>query len=73
MSSLGTELSNLVSRRFVLSRIDSTSTPRAPSLEDQDITRRLKETGDLLGIRVLDHAVIGEQGRFYSFSDRGLL
>jgi DNA repair protein RadC len=45
----------------------------APSLEDQDITRRLKETGDLLGIRVLDHVVLGDQGRFYSFSDRGLL
>jgi len=45
----------------------------APSLEDQDITRRLKETGDLLGIRVLDHVVLGDQGRFFSFSDRGLL
>jgi DNA repair protein RadC len=44
----------------------------APSPEDQDITRRLKETGDLLGIRVLDHVVLGEE-RFYSFSDRGLL
>ena len=45
----------------------------APSVEDQDITRRLKETGDLLGIRVLDHVVLGDQERFYSFSDRGLL
>jgi DNA repair protein RadC len=44
----------------------------APSPEDQDITRRLKETGDLLGIRVLDHVVLGQE-RFFSFSDRGLL
>ena len=44
----------------------------APSIEDQDITRRLKETGDVLGIRVLDHVVLGND-RFFSFSDRGLL
>jgi len=44
----------------------------APSPEDQDITRRLKETGDVLGIRVLDHVVLGDE-RFFSFSDRGLL
>jgi proteasome lid subunit RPN8/RPN11 len=30
----------------------------APSQEDQEITRRLKETGDMLGIRVSDHVVL---------------
>jgi hypothetical protein len=44
----------------------------APSPEDQELTRRLKETGDMLGIRVLDHVVLGD-GRMFSFSDRGLL
>jgi DNA repair protein RadC len=44
----------------------------APSPEDQELTRRLKETGDVLGIRVLDHVVLGD-GRYFSFSDRGLL
>jgi DNA repair protein RadC len=44
----------------------------APSAEDQELTRRLKETGDLLGIRVLDHVVLGQE-RLFSFSDRGLL
>jgi DNA repair protein RadC len=44
----------------------------APSAEDQEITRRLKETGDVLGIRVLDHVVLGDW-RYFSFSDRGLL
>src|SRR4030095_6251146 len=44
----------------------------APSQEDQEITRRLKETGEMLGIRVLDHVVLGD-GRFFSFSDRGLI
>jgi len=44
----------------------------APSPEDQEITRRLKETGEVLGIRVLDHVVLGSD-RFFSFNDRGLL
>ena len=45
----------------------------APSQEDQEITRRLKETGEVLGIRVLDHVVLGDNERFFSFSDQGLL
>lgn len=44
----------------------------APSPEDLEITRRLKEVGDVMGVRVLDHVVIG-RGRYFSFSDRGLL
>ena len=43
-----------------------------PSPEDLEITRRLKETGDLFGIRVLDHVVLGDN-RHYSFSDHGIL
>jgi DNA repair protein RadC len=43
----------------------------APSQEDIELTRRLKETGDMLGIRVLDHVVLGE-GRFFSFVARGV-
>ena len=45
----------------------------APSPEDQEITRRLKETADVLGIRMLDHLVLGDNDRFFSFSDKGLL
>ena len=41
-----------------------------PSREDLDITRRLREVGDLVGIRVLDHVVIG-RGRYVSFVDDG--
>ena len=44
----------------------------APSPEDLEITRRLKQVGEVMGIRVLDHVVIG-RGRYYSFSDRGML
>src|SRR5688572_1835180 len=44
----------------------------APSPEDIDITRRLKETGEVLGIRVLDHVVLGNK-HYFSFNDRGML
>jgi DNA repair protein RadC len=43
-----------------------------PSLEDQEIMRRLKECGEMLAIRMLDHVILGSD-RYYSFSDRGLL
>ena len=44
----------------------------APSNEDHEITARLKEASELLGIRLLDHVIIGT-GRHYSFADSGLL
>jgi DNA repair protein RadC len=43
-----------------------------PSREDTEITRRLREAGELLGIKVLDHIIIGD-GTYLSFVDRGLL
>jgi DNA repair protein RadC len=43
-----------------------------PSPEDVDVTRRLCAVGELVGIRVLDHVVIGD-GAFVSFLDRGLI
>lgn len=43
-----------------------------PSQEDHEITRRLRECGEMLAIRVLDHVILGAD-RYYSFSDRGLL
>ena len=39
-----------------------------PSQEDRALTRRLKDGGELLGITVLDHLVLGED-RYYSFAD----
>lgn len=39
-----------------------------PSPEDRALTRRLKDGGELLGITVLDHVVLGED-RYYSFAD----
>lgn len=44
----------------------------APSREDLELTRRLKEAGELMGIRVLDHVIIGD-GSYASLADRGLI
>lgn len=44
----------------------------APSPEDIEITRRLKEVGDVMGVRVLDHVVVGRD-RYFSFNDKGML
>jgi DNA repair protein RadC len=44
----------------------------SPSADDLEITRRLVQVGDLVGIRVLDHVIVGK-GTFCSFADRGLL
>jgi DNA repair protein RadC len=44
----------------------------APSREDLEITRRLREAGDLMGIKVLDHIIIGD-GRFTSFVSAGFM
>ena len=41
-----------------------------PSKEDIEITRRLREVGDIMGVRVLDHIVVGN-GRYVSFVDDG--
>ena len=43
----------------------------SPSPDDVETTRALEEAGDLLGIRVLDHVVIGH-GRWISMRQSGL-
>lgn len=44
----------------------------SPSRQDLEITRRLVRTGELVGIRVLDHVVLGD-GAYFSFADHGLI
>jgi len=43
-----------------------------PSQEDILLTRRLVQAGELLGIQVLDHIIVGDGGHF-SFRDNGLM
>jgi DNA repair protein RadC len=39
-----------------------------PSREDIEIHERLRQAGELLGIRVLDGIIIGSQGRYTSMA-----
>ncbi|MBX3234701.1 MAG: DNA repair protein RadC [Nitrospiraceae bacterium] len=43
-----------------------------PSQEDRVLTARLVSAGQLLGIQVLDHVIVGD-GRYVSFADQGWL
>ena len=43
----------------------------APSREDLELTSRLRDAGALMGVRVLDHIIIGSD-RYVSLADRGL-
>jgi DNA repair protein RadC len=42
----------------------------APSPEDRELTRRLVKAGRIMGIKVLDHIVLGDGG-YISFADQG--
>ena len=43
-----------------------------PSTQDQQITKRFCEVGELVGIKVLDHVIIGSD-RYFSFVDENLM
>lgn len=43
-----------------------------PSDDDVELTKRLIRAGDLMGIHVLDHVIVAENG-FFSLRDRGAL
>ena len=41
-----------------------------PSSEDRVLTARLRQAGDLIGITILDHIILGDD-RTFSFADQG--
>lgn len=43
-----------------------------PSNEDLEVTKRLKAAGDIVGVELLDHLIIGEDS-FLSFREKGFL
>ncbi len=43
-----------------------------PSREDLDVTRRLVDAGNIIGIKVLDHIIIGE-GKYVSLKEMGFM
>ena len=40
-----------------------------PSTEDKNVTQRIRKAGELLGIQVYDHVIIGRES-YYSFQER---
>lgn len=43
----------------------------APSREDISCTRKVAEAGKLLGIKLQDHIILGDNGNYYSFQEDG--
>lgn len=42
-----------------------------PSKEDVLITKRIRSAGELIGIPLLDHIIIGQEHDFFSFAENG--
>lgn len=40
-----------------------------PSRKDKEITKKVREVGELLEIELLDHIIIGRNGAYYSFME----
>ena len=56
---------------IILSHCHPSGNP-TPSREDIQMTERIAKAGEILGIKLLDHIIIAEQGN-YSFSNTGRL
>ena len=44
-----------------------------PSREDIAVTERMRKAGEILGVELQDHIIIGDSTSFYSFCGAGLL
>ena len=44
----------------------------SPSTEDIRVTKRVKEAGDLIGITLMDHIIIGDN-KYISLKEQGIL
>lgn len=44
-----------------------------PSISDREITKQISIGSHVIGIRLLDHVVLGDGGRYFSFADDGLI
>lgn len=55
---------------FVLFHTHPSGDP-SPSAEDLAFTRRMAEAGELVGVRLVDHLILGAGGRWVSLRQRG--
>ena len=62
----------LLSSSGVILTHNHPSGTRYPSSNDKVLTKKIKEAGDIMDIKVLDHIIITEAG-YYSFADDGIL
>jgi len=44
-----------------------------PSESDMTITRKIKDSGLLMDVQLLDHLIITAEGDYYSFADNGII
>jgi DNA repair protein RadC len=44
-----------------------------PSDADVRLTKQIKEGGKLVEVQILDHVIIGDGGKYYSFADEGMI
>jgi DNA repair protein RadC len=44
-----------------------------PSNEDNELTKVLKNASEILGLKLLDHIILGDSGVFYSYANEGLV
>ena len=55
---------------FVIAHNHPSGDP-SPSAEDLAFTRRMAEAGELVGIRLIDHIILGDDDRWISLRQRG--
>ena len=58
--------------RYIIVAHNHPSGDPNPSKEDIQITERLKEAGNLLGINLIDHIIVGED-KYISLKEKGVL
>ncbi len=57
--------------RFMMAHNHPSGDP-TPSKQDVALTKRVRDAGDVVGIALLDHIVVGN-GKYVSLRDRGLM
>lgn len=55
---------------FILFHTHPSGDP-SPSVEDLAFTRRMAESGELIGVRLVDHLIVATGGRWLSLRQRG--
>jgi len=44
-----------------------------PSANDIDVTQTLIKAGKIMGIKVIEHVIVGENGKYFSFKEMGYI